>query len=53
MPNFIQVSTTVPSREDAERIARLLVEQRLAACVQVLGPISSTYRWKGQVETSE
>jgi len=34
-------------------MARTLVEKRLAACVQIVGPIESTYRWKGQVETAE
>jgi len=53
MPEHIQVLTTTASREDAERIARVLVEERLAACVQVLGPISSTYRWQGAIETSQ
>ena len=45
--------TTTQRREDALQIARALVEQRLAACVQVLGPIESTYRWKGNIETSQ
>ncbi|MFZ5773989.1 MAG: divalent-cation tolerance protein CutA [Thermodesulfobacteriota bacterium] len=49
---IIQVTTTVDSQETAERIARLLVEERLAACVQVSGPITSCYRWQGTVETS-
>jgi periplasmic divalent cation tolerance protein len=44
--------TTTDAHEDAEHLARDLVEQRLAACVQVLGPISSTYRWKGAVESA-
>jgi periplasmic divalent cation tolerance protein len=47
------VSTTTPTREAAGSLATLLVEARAAACVQVLGPIASTYRWKGAVETSE
>lgn len=50
---FIQVHTTTEKREDAERIARLLVEGRLAACVQIVGPIKSVYRWKGNVEAAE
>ena len=53
MTDFIQVITTTEHKDDAERIARALVEQRLAACVQVLGPITSTYRWKGQIETAQ
>ncbi|NPV05288.1 MAG: divalent-cation tolerance protein CutA [Syntrophaceae bacterium] len=52
MGDFIQVTTTAPSREEAERIARSLVERRLAACVQVAGPIESHYRWKGTLERS-
>jgi periplasmic divalent cation tolerance protein len=53
MPEYIQVVTTTAQREDAERIARTLVEKRLAACVQVLGPIASTYRWHSAIETGE
>ena len=53
MTDYIQVVTTTGRREDAEAIARRLVEDRLAACAQVLGPISSTYHWQGQIETAE
>ena len=53
MTDYIQVVTTTERREDAERIARTLVEERLAACVQVTGPITSTYRWHGQIETAQ
>jgi len=53
MTDYIQVVTTTARREEAEAIARALVEERLAACVQILGPITSTYRWKGAIETSE
>jgi periplasmic divalent cation tolerance protein len=53
MTDFIQVSTTTARQEDAQRIARGLVERRLAACVQVLGPIESTYWWQGQIEVSQ
>ena len=52
MEGFIQVTTTTEKREDADRIARTLVERRLAACVQIVGPITSVYRWKGKVETA-
>jgi periplasmic divalent cation tolerance protein len=53
MVDYIQVSTTVDNREDALKLSRRLVEARAAACVQVLGPAQSTYRWKGAVELSE
>jgi periplasmic divalent cation tolerance protein len=50
---YIQVVTTTAKREEAEAIARALIEGRLAACVQLLGPITSVYRWKGAVETGQ
>jgi periplasmic divalent cation tolerance protein len=50
MSNYVQVLTTTGSEEEAGRIASLLVERRLAACVQVVGPITSRYRWEGMVE---
>ena len=53
MTDFIQITTTTSNRSDADRIAYTLVERRLAACVQVIGPITSTYRWQGHVETAE
>jgi periplasmic divalent cation tolerance protein len=53
MTDYIQVVTTTEHREDADRIARTLVEERLAACVQVTGPITSTYRWQGKIETAQ
>jgi periplasmic divalent cation tolerance protein len=53
MTDYLQVLTAVATRADAERIARALVERRLAGCVQVAGPIHSTYWWEGVVETAE
>ena len=52
MERFIQVMTTTEKREDAERIALSLVEMRLAGCVQIVGPVTSIYRWKGTIETA-
>lgn len=52
MTDYIQVVTTTEREEHAAEIARVLVDQRLAACVQVAGPITSTYRWQGAIETS-
>ncbi len=53
MAEYIQVITTTQRREDAQKIAERLVAERLAACVQVVGPVTSTYRWKGQIETAQ
>ena len=53
MTQFLQVTTTVAAKADAERIARVLVERRLAACVQIAGPITSTYWWQGKIESAE
>lgn len=47
------ILTTCPDAELAERLARSLVESRLAACVNVLPPVQSIYRWQGAVETAE
>lgn len=53
MPGHIQVLTTAGSEAEAAAIADVLIERRLAACVQVLGPISSTYRWQGEIERAQ
>ena len=49
----IVVLVTAGSAEDSEKIARSLVEERLAACVNVVAPITSVYRWRGAVERAE
>jgi periplasmic divalent cation tolerance protein len=46
----LEVKTTTDSKEEAESLARAIVEARLAACVQVLGPIWSIYWWNEKVE---
>ena len=45
--------TTCGTREDAYRLARLVVERRLAACSQVSGPITSFYWWEGKLEEDQ
>ncbi|MCK9871627.1 divalent-cation tolerance protein CutA [Nocardiopsis dassonvillei] len=49
----VRVETTVDSRDGAERLARSVVEHRLAACAQVSGPITSFYRWEGRIQADE
>jgi periplasmic divalent cation tolerance protein len=51
--DFMQVVTTIDRREAADVLARAIVERKLAACVQIVGPIRSVYRWKGNIETAE
>jgi periplasmic divalent cation tolerance protein len=50
---FLQVTTTLPDRAAADSMARSLVESGLAACVQVLGPVRSTYWWKDSLEQTD
>lgn len=50
---LVQLLTTFSSREEALRVAREAVEARVAACVQVVGPITSVYRWEGRVEEAQ
>ncbi|MBV9280418.1 MAG: divalent-cation tolerance protein CutA [Chloroflexi bacterium] len=45
--------TTTDSSEEARKIAGTVVERHLAGCVQVIGPISSTYRWEDGIETAQ
>ncbi|MFN3528207.1 MAG: divalent-cation tolerance protein CutA [Candidatus Altarchaeaceae archaeon] len=49
---FIEVFTTTDKREDAEKIAKILLEKRLSACVQI-SEINSYYWWKGKIENSK
>ena len=53
LTDFLQVTTTLDSQEQAQKLAQTLVERRLAACVQVLGPIDSTYFWQSKLEQSQ
>ena len=51
--SLVQLLTAVGSREDALRLAHEAVEARVAACVQVVGPVTSVYRWEGKMEETE
>lgn len=53
MAESIVVFVTVASMGEGERIARALVEERLAACANLLSPVRSIYRWEGKVEQGE
>ena len=50
--NVIVVLTQLPDRVSAERLAKELVENGLAACVNILAECTSAYRWKGKIETA-
>lgn len=52
MTGFIQVMVTTETEEQARVIAQSLVGKKLAACVQMVGSVESTYRWKGKVESA-
>jgi periplasmic divalent cation tolerance protein len=51
--DVVLILTTVPAAARAETIARSLVDERLAACVNVLSPMTSFYRWQGRIEQEE
>jgi len=47
------VVTNLPDRASAEKLAALLIERRLAACVNILAPCASVYRWQGEIQRDE
>lgn len=52
-PGLVLVLSSFPEGPQAQELARALVSERLAACVQVSAPIASTYIWKGVLETAQ
>ena len=50
MADYIQVMTTLEKKEDAVMISRKVLEEKLAACVQIIGPMTSAYWWEGKIE---
>jgi periplasmic divalent cation tolerance protein len=53
MADYLQIFTTVEHKEDAERIAKTLVEKRVAACVQIIGPLTSYFQWQGKLDSAQ
>ncbi len=53
MGKYVQVLTTAEAKSQAEKIAETLVDKEMAGCIQIIGPITSVYRWKGKVEKAE
>jgi periplasmic divalent cation tolerance protein len=49
----IEITTTVPSAQVGESLASGIIEGRMGACVQISGPVTSVYRWQGNIETSQ
>ena len=52
MTNYIEVQITTTTQAEAERLSDVLLENRLAACVQISGPIQSNYTWEGKREST-
>ena len=50
---FVIITTTTETIFDAEKISKTLVSEKLAACVQIVGPIISTYTWKENIERTQ
>jgi periplasmic divalent cation tolerance protein len=53
MTDYIQVTTVTSTQKEAENISRSLLDARLAACVQIYGPVSSSYWWRGVKESAQ
>jgi periplasmic divalent cation tolerance protein len=51
--SVVSVYVLFANAEEAERIGRTVVEERLAACINILGPVRSIYRWQGAVQTAD
>jgi periplasmic divalent cation tolerance protein len=53
MPPIISVHITASSRPEADKIAKALVNEKLAACVNIVPAVHSVYRWEGKIEESD
>jgi periplasmic divalent cation tolerance protein len=53
MTDYIQIQTTTGTKEEAEKIGRGLIEEKLAACFQIMGPVTSIFNWQGKMDESQ
>ncbi|MES2988686.1 MAG: divalent-cation tolerance protein CutA [Pseudomonadota bacterium] len=53
MSDTILVYVTFPNKAEAERVAETILAERLAACVNIMAPCTSLYRWEGRIERNE
>jgi periplasmic divalent cation tolerance protein len=53
IPDCVQIQVAVDDRAVAAGLAGSAISARLAACAQIIGPVTSTYRWNGAIETAE
>jgi periplasmic divalent cation tolerance protein len=53
MSDFIQVTTAIGNGQQADQLATTLVERAIVGCVQIIGPMQSVYRWRGEVVRAE
>ena len=51
--SVVSIYAVFANAEEAERIGRTMIDERLAACINILPPIRSIYRWQGKIETAE
>ena len=51
--DVILVLTNLPDQESAEKLAQILIQEKIAACVNILAPCTSVYEWQGQLEKSQ
>jgi periplasmic divalent cation tolerance protein len=51
--SVVSIYAVFADAEEAERIGRTVIEERLAACINVLSPVRSIYRWKGKIDTAD
>ena len=51
--SIVSVFAIFANGEEAERIGRAVIEERLAACINIMSPVRSIYRWQGKIETAD